>query len=326
MSQVSKPLARVAGGVDDDVIDKVTWLLPVLNGGNYLEHCLLSIERQSYTNFEVLAWDNGSVDGSKEVLESWIPARLPGRVVVHRPLSLGKCLATLVEMASTSLCARMDADDVCEPDRLEKQVSFLRAHRHVVAVGSQVRRLGPNGALGGLHHFLPLEHEDIVLRLLRQWSMWHPSVLFRREAVLAAGNYGDEKPAQDYGLWLRLARVGRLANLADALVQYRVHAGSVTSEFTADAASHARACVIQYGPTLYGCSSTELETLLDNRAPHALVIYLKLLYSLFMQKHVGKRALAVSTYLRQEVRQMVRQALYQCRHAVLLPRSWRGGG
>ena len=61
-------------------------------------------------------------------------------------------------------------------------MNFLRMHRDVVAVGSQVRRLGPDGGVGDLHHSLPLEHEDIVLRLLRYWSIWHPSVLFRREA------------------------------------------------------------------------------------------------------------------------------------------------
>ena len=113
----------------------------------YLRDTLESIERQTYPNWEVMAWDNGSADGSVGELRAWIPTRLPGRVVTDRPLGLGDCLAEMVAQSKTELCARIDADDVNMPDRLERQVAFLVAHPEIAAVGSQIDRLDDQGRL-----------------------------------------------------------------------------------------------------------------------------------------------------------------------------------
>ena len=104
---------------------KVTWIIPVLNTAPYLEECLESIYKQTYQNFEVIAWDNGSTDESVTILKKWIPDIIPGRVVTDKPLPLNECLSAMVQMSSTPLCARMDGDDICELNRLEKQVAFL---------------------------------------------------------------------------------------------------------------------------------------------------------------------------------------------------------
>src|SRR5438270_212199 len=104
--------------------ERVTWLMPVKNGMPHLPATLQSIEAQTYQNWEVLVWDNGSTDGTLEELQRWIPSRLPGRIVSAEPLSLGTSLARLVEAAETELCARIDADDVNYRERLEKQEEF----------------------------------------------------------------------------------------------------------------------------------------------------------------------------------------------------------
>ena len=108
-----------------NIHERVTWLIPVLNGMPYISETLASIEAQTYQNWEVLVWDNGSTDGTLEELEKWIPTRLPGRIITGEPLSLGDSLARMVEECKTELCARIDADDINLPERLEKQVAFF---------------------------------------------------------------------------------------------------------------------------------------------------------------------------------------------------------
>jgi glycosyltransferase involved in cell wall biosynthesis len=100
----------------------VTVIIPVLNAMPYLTEALASLEAQTFKDFEVCLWDNGSTDGSMEEAKRWIPAILPGRVVTGRPLPLHECLAAMVEDARTEFIARMDGDDVCLPKRFEKQI------------------------------------------------------------------------------------------------------------------------------------------------------------------------------------------------------------
>src|SRR3954470_6092499 len=110
---------------------KVTWLLPVKNGMPYLPETLASIEAQTYRNWEIIAWDNDSTDGTLELLQAWIPERLPGKIVTGNPLPLGRTLSELVQLAETEYCARIDADDVNYPNRLAVQVAFLNAHPEI---------------------------------------------------------------------------------------------------------------------------------------------------------------------------------------------------
>ncbi len=248
---------------------QVTWLLPVLNGMPYIPETLASIAAQTFKNFEVIVWDNGSTDGTVEVLREWIPRKLPGRVVTGRPLDLGACLAEMVKLSASPYCARIDADDVNLPERLETQVAFLERNPGVAVVGTQVNHLSTTGAIGGPYHHLPLTHEAIAIRLLREWSVWHPTVLFRREVVLQAGNYLDERPVEDYSLWLRVARLGRLANLPAALVNYRVHESSVTERARREGVLGEKtgACVARHGAPLYGLAMEDVRQLRSGKIP-----------------------------------------------------------
>jgi acetyltransferase-like isoleucine patch superfamily enzyme/glycosyltransferase involved in cell wall biosynthesis len=206
----------------------VSWLLPIKNGMPFLPETLASLVAQTYQDFQVLVWDNGSTDGTIEELKKWIPERLPGWIVTGQSRSLGGSLAGLVEMAETELCARIDADDVCQPNRLEQQISFLLSHPEIALVGSQLQIIDEkNRPTGDTFHY-PLAHEDIVNTLLASNSIGHPSVMFRRSAVLAAGNYDSETVLEDYDLWLRLAQNHKMANLTDCLVNYRMHTQSYT--------------------------------------------------------------------------------------------------
>jgi len=205
--------------------------MPVKNGMPYLPETLASIETQTYRNWEMLVWDNGSTDGTLDELRRWIPSRLPGRIIDKRPLSLGNSLAALVEAAGTELCARIDADDVNYPERLERQVAFLRTRPDVILVGTDVEFIDGKGSViaGASTH----ENEDAEIRWLLRWhcAFGHPTVLFRRSAVIAAGNYREAMPYEDYDLWLRMALIGEVANLPEVLVKYRQHSTSVCGQY-----------------------------------------------------------------------------------------------
>lgn len=254
--------------------NKVTWLLPVKNGMPYLPETLASIEAQTYTDWEMLAWDNGSTDGTLELLQEWIPARLPGRIVSDRPMGLGASLAEMVKLAETELCARIDADDVNMPTRLERQVAFLQDHPKVAAVGSQMYRLDENGTNHGLFYPAPICNDDIVNALLHSNSMAHPSIVFRKSAILDVGNYRNVGPIniEDYDLWLRVAAKYQLANLDEALVKYRVHDGSTTVQ--AIKANRLTDAVdtrfVEHAPILFGCSENEARLLRERQHPRTI--------------------------------------------------------
>src|SRR5205807_7296525 len=111
--------------------------------------------------------------------------------------------------ARADLVAILDADDVCEPDRIEKQLGYLRAHPEVTVLGSHIRVIDGAGRTRGYRLF-PLDHEGVVRTLPLCNPVCQSSVLMRKEAVLAAGGYryGAYVGVEDYELWFRLARSG----------------------------------------------------------------------------------------------------------------------
>jgi glycosyltransferase involved in cell wall biosynthesis len=257
----------------------VTWLLPVKNGMPYLAEALASIEAQSYRDFRVMAWDNGSEDQSVEELRRWIPSRIPGTVVTGESLPLGECLARMVERCETEFCARFDADDINLPDRLGHQVAYLLRHQDVGILGGQYHRIDEVGRPLPVG-FLPLEHEEIVSYLAITNPISHPSVMFRRSVVLRAGNYRKVGPSdvniEDYDLWFRVALISKLENLSIPLIYQRTHERSTTVMASRkNLIRPAMAdCYYQYARQLYGNTAAEAR-LLQNRSHPC--IYLSLL-------------------------------------------------
>lgn len=210
--------------------ERITWLMPVRNGMPFLRETLASIASQTYTNYEILVWDDDSDDGTLEELRRWIPSRIPGTIFSGRSFRLGKNLAFLVEQAKTELCARIDGDDVNEPARLEKQVAHMLAHPEVVALGSQVRLIDTEGNPAPGAWDCPLD--DAEARWLTRWQsgLVHPAVMFRRQAILRAGNYRDVL-SEDCELWIRLCRFGEIYSLPDVLLSYRRHGSSMSAGY-----------------------------------------------------------------------------------------------
>jgi glycosyltransferase involved in cell wall biosynthesis len=208
---------------------RVSWLMPVLNGMPYLRELLDSLVAQTYPNHEIIVWDNGSTDGSVELLQAYIPSRIVGRVVVGQPLPLGICRGRLMETAQTEFCAAIDADDVHHPTRLARQVAYMRDHPSLVALGCLPQLIDDRGnPLPDWEY--PTEDAEIRWRTRWQSSLNAPSTLVRRDAVLRVGNYRNLNTAEDLDLWMRMAQIGPMHNLSDRLVQYRRHLSNTTAQ------------------------------------------------------------------------------------------------
>jgi glycosyltransferase involved in cell wall biosynthesis len=257
----------------------VTWLLPVKNGMPFLPETLASIEAQTCEDYTLLAWDNGSTDSTVEELKKWIPDRIPGKIVTDRPLGLGDSLAQMVLEAETEFCARIDADDVNMPTRLAEQLKFLRKNPNIAIVGSQVIRIDTAGVEHGQYESLPLEHDDIVHRMLYSFVLWHPTVLFRRKAVLVAGNYRNWNPLiEDYDLWMRLAQNHKLANLDRCLLKYRVRLDGATlaAEREGTLGMALQQCFEENSYGLFGCTPEEARRLRSRGSVFKLPVLVKI--------------------------------------------------
>jgi hypothetical protein len=207
---------------------KVTVLMPVHNGDKFLREAIDSILSQTYTDFEFLMIDDGSTDDSWNILNSYHDERIR---LIRNPTNL-KIAATLnrgIDLARGEYIARMDADDISRPTRLETQVSFLEAHPEVSCLGGAVQIIDECGRPLQIMR-PPAEHHHAI-----RWSLCfcspfaHPTVMMRREAVTRVGGYNtDFTTAQDRDLWRRLSAVTCLANLAEILLNLRMHQTNIS--------------------------------------------------------------------------------------------------
>jgi hypothetical protein len=273
--------------------DRITWLLPVKNGLPFLPETLASIEAQTYRHWEILVWDDGSTDGTLEELKKWIPARLPGKILTGESLGVGGALAKLVEAAETEFCARIDADDINLPHRLETQLAYLKQHPTVAVLGSAMYRIDERGQQSEKIYRVVHTHEDIVSRLIRCNALAHPSVMFRRSAILAVGNYRSLRAVEDYDMWLRIAATHRyqLENLPIPLLKYRIHSASETQQsLKQDPKSRvADYCFYQTAEQLYGCSIQEAQMLREHRHPSAIRLFYQIAQHLQQQDSCRQR-------------------------------------
>ncbi len=207
----------------------VSILLPVHNGIRHLRPAVDSILAQTLRDFEFIMIDDGSTDGSADLLRQYAQTDSRIRLVSRPNKGLTVTLNEGIALAAAPLLARMDADDIALPQRLEKQLAYLQDHPDCVLVGSAVLVIDPEG--------LPIRqmcseqtHEEIDhAHLNRGWPMVHPAVMMRTAAVRQIGGYRDQYDTlEDLDLFLRLAEIGKLANLPDLLLKYRQHFSSVT--------------------------------------------------------------------------------------------------
>lgn len=195
-------------------------LLPSYNSARYLPACLDSLLGQTFQNFEILAIDDGSTDGSLDILHAY--AHRDRRIRVHanpRNLKLAATLNKGLELAGAPFIARMDADDTACPQRFQTQLAFLHAHPTIDGCAADVARFGES--TGRTHN--PVTDPDIRAALLWRNPFAHPTILLRA-SVFKRFRYDETfDRAQDYELWSRmiLDHDVRLVNIPNVLVNYR---------------------------------------------------------------------------------------------------------
>ena len=200
---------------------RVSVLLPVHNGMPWLVEAIESLRRQTFTDHEVIVIDDGSTDGTGDYLAS-LAERLAWCVLDGRHLGLTPTLNGCLALAVAPLVARLDADDLARPDRLERQVAFMDAHPEVGLLGTGAIEKAPDGRTLRLVT-PPTGDADLRAALIRRNPFVHSSVMFRRAIVQRLGGYDTRyRVAQDYDLWMRMAQVTRVACLPDVLVERRI--------------------------------------------------------------------------------------------------------
>jgi glycosyltransferase involved in cell wall biosynthesis len=206
----------------------VSVLLPVYNCRRYLDEAVSSILRQTFTDFELIAVDDGSTDDSGDILRRYAIQDTRVKLISRANAGIAVALNDAMAVAKGEFLARRDGDDISLPPRFEMQLRFLREHSDVVLLGSRVRLIDPFGvALYESSH--KLTHEEIEREMLDGvgWAVVHPAAMMRAAAVRAAGGYRAERvPTEDLDLFLRMSEIGKVANLPDILLEYRQHHAS----------------------------------------------------------------------------------------------------
>ena len=200
----------------------VSVLISVYNDTKYIQQSLKSLSAQTLSDFECILVDDASdVDTQGAIAEY---AAADGRFKIIRNdknRGLGENLNIALAAAKGKYVARMDSDDICLPERFEKQVAYLEANPSVTVVGTWASIIDDKGNVMGARHY-PVSHNEII-KIIWANPMLHPTVMMRRDALNGIGGYPSLRRKQDYALWFKAERAGwRFANIPEELLLYRV--------------------------------------------------------------------------------------------------------
>jgi GT2 family glycosyltransferase len=210
----------------------ISVLMPVYNAGRFLPAALETVLAQTFADFELIAIDDGSRDGSADVLAQ-VAARDPRiRVFTQENRGIVATLNRALELARAPLVARMDADDLSRPDRFAKQIAFLRQHPGVAAVSGAMDVIDEDGAYLRTDAF-PTLPGAIESELAYRSCVLHAAVMARAAILRSVGGYRKNvQYAEDYDLFLRISEVGLIANLPDVVYSVRMHAVKISTQHT----------------------------------------------------------------------------------------------
>lgn len=208
----------------------VSILLPVYNAEKYLKAAMDSLLSQAFTDFELIIVNDGSTDGSEEIALSYSDKR----IVYLKNESNKGLIYTLnrgIESAKGRYVARMDADDICLPTRLQKQVEWLEMNPETSVVGCHVSFIDDKGFVTGEweEDLKTATSEDIKRKMVWENCIAHPAVMTRSQILKRYRYRQDQKNTEDYDLWLRMLADGlKMEKVPEKLLLYRAHDASIT--------------------------------------------------------------------------------------------------
>ncbi|MEO9114773.1 MAG: glycosyltransferase family A protein [Gemmatimonadaceae bacterium] len=210
---------------------RVSVLMAVFNTVEYLRPALESISRQTYSDFELIVVDDGSNDGSTELLRSYASIEPRMLLIARNNLGLVATRNELLAAATGEFVAWMDSDDLSLPDRLSLQVEAFAADDRLVCLGGVAQCIDPEGNFLNIERY-PLIHEEILVEQQKGGAMRFATTMMRRQVALAVGGFrGSFKVGEDFDFLLRLSEIGKMANLATTLYLYRQHLSSACGVF-----------------------------------------------------------------------------------------------
>lgn len=208
----------------------ITVLLPAYNAEAYICRAIDSILTQTFTDFELLVINDGSTDSTQRLVESYTDPRI--RLVnMAKNSGLINALNHGLDLANRKYLARMDADDVCLPTRLEKQFQFLEQHKDYIACGTSIINFNTTSES---YMQYPETNEQIKTALFFfERNICHPTVMIRREPLEKhkIRYRSDYTYAEDYVFWHELAQIGKLYNIKEGLLRYYRHEDQVSTKY-----------------------------------------------------------------------------------------------
>ena len=239
-------------------VPSVTVLMAVYNGEPYLEAAINSILRQTLEDFEFVIVDDCSIDSTAAVIESIADGRVR-YIRNERNRGQTASLNTGLSICKGRYIARMDADDLAHPNRLERQVKFLDARPNVAVVGSNLEFIDSKGTTVGTWNY---PSGELALRWFALFScpLSNGAAVFRREVIWdQLGGYDETiVVSQDWDLWNRVLSTAEIANLRDRLLQVRQHKGQVSVQASDQAVRDAQRISVDGPQYILGRGRAEL--------------------------------------------------------------------
>ena len=207
---------------------KISVVMPVYNGEKYLKEAIQSILNQTERDFELLVVDDGSTDNSEVIAKSFNDNRV--KIINKDHSGLIDTLNLGFDKAQGDFIARMDADDISEPNRFQKQLEVMEKE-NIAICGTQAKTINEKGEVIGEFSYPPLSWSGIKYYTLRGNPFIHPSVMIRRDILNKVGNlHKFFRHAEDYELWTRIVYKHKAINLPDQLLRYRIHGNQITNK------------------------------------------------------------------------------------------------
>jgi glycosyltransferase involved in cell wall biosynthesis len=210
------------------MVARLSVIMPVYNGAAHLADAVDSVLKQTLGDFELLVMDDGSSDDTPIILKRYAEQDLRVRLHPRRHQGQIACRNELLQLARTNIVACADADDICLPDRFEKQVATMEQDSDLWILGTAVVSVDAKGARGRRWR-MPAGSAAVAAELKRRCCIAHPSCMMRVKHILAIGGYRPAyECAEDYDLFLRASELGKVDNLSSVGVLYRQHGDNVS--------------------------------------------------------------------------------------------------
>lgn len=207
----------------------ISVIMSVYNAEKYLKEAVDSVLNQTYKNFEFIIVNDCSKDNSLAILKEYERDH-KNIILINNADNLGltRNLNLALSIAKGKYVARMDADDISEPTRFEKQRQFLKGHKDVDIIGSFSKNINEFGEVLGTRT-TPVNHSDIINVLPKLCPMSHPTIMFRKSSLQNLCYYNVKyTTSQDYDMWFRAAKAGlRFHNIPEYLLKYRMDSNYV---------------------------------------------------------------------------------------------------